>query len=155
MMKKCGCGGTNTGLLVLRIGVGAIFIFAGWMKVSDLSSTVSMFSMMGFSAFWAYAASFGELIGGLAVLLGTFTRVGAAILAVIMVVATVMLRKDPSMLMTPLSLLFSTLALTIAGGGRFSLMRKNCACGACSDCSACGVCAIKDTSTHPDTPSQI
>ena len=109
-MKKCSWMNTDTAMLVLRIGVGAIFIFAGWMKVHDLPGTVGMFAGMGFSAFWAYVASFVEFLGGIAVLLGAGTRVAAGLLAVVMIVAAYVVHSNPMMLMTPVSLLFSTLA---------------------------------------------
>jgi uncharacterized membrane protein YphA (DoxX/SURF4 family) len=57
--KKCSwMNNKDLGILILRIGVGAIFIFAGWEKVKDLGATVAMFGTMGFSPFWAYVASF-------------------------------------------------------------------------------------------------
>ena len=123
-MKKCSWMNTDTAMLVLRIGVGAIFIFAGWMKVHDLPGTVGMFAGMGFSAFWAYVASFVEFLGGIAVLLGVGTRVAAGLLAVVMIVAAYVVHSNPMMLMTPVSLLFSTLALALASGGKYSLSNK-------------------------------
>ena len=121
MLKKIPENNVNVGLLVLRIGVGAIFIFAGWAKVSNLSGTVAMFAGMGFNAFWTYVASFAELIGGLAVLLGVFTRLFAGILAIVMVVAIYKLSGNMEMIMTPVAVFFSCLALTLASGGKYSL----------------------------------
>lgn len=142
-MKKCPKSSVNTGLLVLRIGVGAIFIFAGWMKVSDLHGTVTMFAGMGFNAFWAYVASFVELLGGIAVLLGIFTRGAAFLLMITMIVALYKVHADPAMLMTPLAMFFATLALSFTGAGTYSLMRKMCGCE--GTCGACPVDASKNT----------
>ena len=134
MLKKCSWCNVNAGLLALRIGVGAIFIFSGWMKVSDLTVTVGQFGSMGFAPFWAYLVSFVELLGGIAVLLGIYTRLATALLTIVMIVAIYVVSGNIQMAMTPFSVFFSTLALTLAGGGKYSLMRKLCGCG---DCSAC------------------
>ena len=125
MMKKIPswCN-TNSGLLVLRIGVGAIFIMTGCMKVANMTNTVSMFASMGFGTFWAYLVSAVELVGGLAVLLGIYTRFFAVLLTIVMIVAIYVLHNDIMSLMTPLTMLFSTLALTLAGAGAYSLVTK-------------------------------
>ena len=131
LCKKCSWRSTDSGLLALRIGVGAIFIFTGWMKVSDLTATVGFFATMGFAPFWAYLVSFVELIGGIAVLLGVYTRIASKLLTIIMIVAIYVLRDNVQMVMTPVSVFFSTLALTLAGGGKHSLLRKCCGAGSC------------------------
>lgn len=143
IVKKCSWFNTNSGLLVLRIGLGIIFIFAGFTKLSDLNMTVSMFATMGFSAFWAYVVTFTELIAGLAVLLGVYTRIAALLLGVIMVVVLTLVYKDITLIMTPITLLFSSLALVFAGGGSYSLMKKLCGCGTCSGCADCTVTETK------------
>lgn len=112
---------TDTGLLVLRIGVSIIFIFAGWMKYKDMTGTVGFFASIGFSAFWAYLVTAVELLGGIAVLLGIWTRVAAKLLAIVMVVAIYVVHGNPQMLMTPVLMLFATVALVLAGGGKYSL----------------------------------
>ncbi len=140
----------DSGLLVLRIGVGAIFIYNGWLKVSDLAGTVGFFGTIGFAPFWAYLVSFIELIGGIAVLLGIYTRVAAGLLAIIMLVASYKLLATPQMLIAPVSLLFSTIALKLAGGGKYSLLRGKCECGctlpcSCGKCDECKSCCNSDT----------
>lgn len=140
MMKKC-CAwhSKSAGLLVLRIGVGLIFIFSGWQKVSDLAGTVAFFGQAGFAPFWAYLVSYVELLGGIAVLLGVFMCIASALLTIIMAVAVYTLRENLQMAMTPIAVFFSTLALTIAGGGRYSLMKKCCGHG-----NSSGACCGKE-----------
>lgn len=121
MMKKFPWANTDTALLVLRIGVGAIFLFTGYIKASNLAGTVGFFATLGFSPFWAYLVTAVELVGGLCVLLGIWTRVAAAFLAITMIVAIYTLRADVAMAMTPFAVLVSTLALKLAGGGKYSL----------------------------------
>ncbi len=130
--------GKSAGLLALRIGVGGIFIFTGYLKVSDLAGTVAQFGSMGFAPFWAYLVSFVELFGGIAVLLGIGTRVAAKLLTIIMMVAIYKLWGNLPLVMTPVSVFFSTLALTLAGGGKYSLMRR--CCGGKGGCGCKGAC---------------
>ena len=128
MMK--GSPKMNTGLLVLRVGIGALFIMAGWMKVADMHATVGMFASMGINTFWAYVASYAELLGGVAVLLGVFTHFAAAVLAFVMLVAVYETRSNMQMMMTPAVTLFASLALAFTGAGRYSvgsLMNKSTA----------------------------
>lgn len=114
---------TDAGLLVLRIGLGIIFIVSGWMKVSNMHSTVGFFATIGFGAFWAYLASIVELLGGIAVLLGVFTRISAALLAIVMIVAMYVVHAQPTMIMTSLSVFFSSLAVFFAGAGKYALKK--------------------------------
>ncbi|TSC85226.1 MAG: hypothetical protein G01um101417_93 [Parcubacteria group bacterium Gr01-1014_17] len=143
LCKKGSWCTADAGLLALRIGVGAIFIVTGWLKVSDLAATVGGFGYIGYGPFWAYLVSFVELVGGIAVLLGVYTRVAAGLLAIVMLVASYNLLATPQALIAPVSLLFSTIALKLAGGGKYSLLRGKCVCGctlpcSCGKCDACG-----------------
>ena len=131
MMKKGSWHSTDLGLLALRVGVGLIFAFTGWMKLADLSGTVAFFGTIGFAPFWAYLVAFVEFLGGIAVLLGVYTRIAAGLLAVVMLVASYKLLATPQMMIAPVSLLFSTIALKLAGGGKYSLMRNVCSPGSC------------------------
>jgi uncharacterized membrane protein YphA (DoxX/SURF4 family) len=127
MYEKFPWCNTDSGLLVLRIGVGAIFIMTGWMKFSDLDATVKFFGSLGFSAFWAYLVTATELLSGITVLLGigVYTRVAAKLLAIVMIVATwTIVHQDPTMAIGPVSLFFSTSALALSGPGKYSIMRE-------------------------------
>ena len=126
MYKKFPWVNNNTGLLVLRIGVGAIFIMTGWIKFSSMSGTIQYFSSIGFSAFWAYLVATVELLGGIAVLigLGVYTRISAKLLAIVMLVAIYVLRGNFEMAMTPIIMFFATFALTCTGPGKYSVMKE-------------------------------
>jgi putative oxidoreductase len=127
MLAKFPWVNNNTGLLVLRVGTGAIFIMTGWMKLSDMKATVGYFAVLGFAAFWAYLVMLIEILGGITVLLGlgVYTRSAAKLLAIIMIVAVYLLRTNFTMAMTPLLLLFMTLALMCTGSGKYSVIREN------------------------------
>lgn len=67
----------NLALLVARIGLGYVFLAHGWQKLHDqgLAGTAAGFQKMGVPApeASAYFATFVELIGGAALILGLFT----------------------------------------------------------------------------------
>lgn len=78
------------GLLVLRVSLGLIFVLHGWVNITEgLSFLREMLAMVGWSApaplMWAITGI--ELIGGLALIFGVFTRGAAALLAAEMMVA--------------------------------------------------------------------
>lgn len=79
------------GLLVLRLALGLIFVLHGWMNLvaGQESFLREMLAMVGFAppnvVVWTITAV--EALGGLALILGIFTRVAAVVLALEMVVA--------------------------------------------------------------------
>jgi putative oxidoreductase len=77
--------------LVLRLALAAVFIYHGWQLVmSDTAwGTAWMKGANAQPAAVQAAVAWGELLGGLAVLLGFLTRWAAAGLAIIMVGAIV------------------------------------------------------------------
>lgn len=121
IFKRFSWFNSDVGLLVLRVGVGAIFVFSGWAKAADMQSTIGFFGQVGFSAFWAYFVTAVELLGGMAVLLGFWVRTASSLLSVIMIVAIYLTRSNLALAMTPISILFSTLAILLSGGGKYSL----------------------------------
>ncbi len=74
-------------ILLLRIAVGVVFVYHGWMKVGDMNATVAMFGSMGISSFWTYIVAYTELLGGLALIVGFNTRIAAALGLIVMLVA--------------------------------------------------------------------
>jgi len=74
---------------------------------------------------WALLAGMGEFGGGLLLLLGLFTRLGAFMIAAVMLVAILKVHWGaffmPAGSEFAFSLLCSAVALLIAGGGKFSL----------------------------------
>lgn len=76
---------TEIGLLLLRVVVGFTFLMHGLDKFNGgIEGTVGMFEGMGLPAFLAYLVTFAEVIGGLFMILGMFTRTFSIIFAVIM-----------------------------------------------------------------------
>lgn len=69
-------------VLLGRIGLSIIFIVSGWGKLQDLASTQQYMQTMGVPGALAPLVVAVELLGGLAVLTGTLTRVAAVGLAI-------------------------------------------------------------------------
>jgi putative oxidoreductase len=121
--------------LPLRIALGAVFIghgggkTFGWFGGKGLSAFVSNPPPFGFmrpSWLWMGAAAFAELFGGIFVLAGLLTRVGAILIIFVMLTAMfgVHLKGGfflPAGYEYTLVLLGVALALLIAGGGHLSV----------------------------------
>ena len=120
--------------LPVRLALGIIFIGHGAQKVfgawggpgwAKFTAADAPFAFMRPAWLWLAMAAVAELVGGLLVLLGLLTRVGAFFLAVTMTVAMVGVHWGaffmPRGIEYTVALLGMSLALLIAGGGRFSV----------------------------------
>ena len=126
MLAKFPWVNTDTGILALRIGVGALFIMTGWIKITDLHATVGFFGSLGFAAFWAYLVTLVELLGGITVLLGLgiYTRNAAKLLAIVMLVVVYLTHFNIAAAMAPFVLFFALFALMCTGPGKYSVIRE-------------------------------
>src|SRR6202049_421042 len=70
------------GLLVLRLAIGACFIFHGYPKLSDPARWLKAFPGFGFPSYFAYISGILEVFGGGLLIIGLFTRGAALLLAV-------------------------------------------------------------------------
>lgn len=118
----------------IRLGLGVIFAAHGLQKVlgsfngpglAKFSSFPAPFPFMKPAWLWMGAAAFAELIGGVLVILGFLTRVGAFLLFCVMLTAIIGVHW-PGFFMPPgyeyaLALLAMSLGLLISGGGMASL----------------------------------
>ncbi|MCX6781208.1 MAG: DoxX family protein [Candidatus Magasanikbacteria bacterium] len=111
-------------LLILRVGIGALFIYAGWEKIISLDATLAGFSKMGFNAFWTYCAIAAEFLGGIAMVIGFGTRVASIFTAITMIVAAYVVRHDPHTLTSALSLFFVSLAFLASGSGKYAIKQS-------------------------------
>lgn len=121
----------------LRLAMAGIFIAHGAQKVlgsfngpglAKFTSFPAPFPFMRPSWLWMGAAAFAELIGGVLLLLGLFTRVGAFLIACVMLSAIIGVHwpnffANNNGLEYPLGLFAMSLALLISGGGMASVDR--------------------------------
>ncbi len=82
------------GLLILRAGLGGMFIWHGAPKIlggpekwAMLGKAVGIFGIHFAPAFWGFMASAAEFFGGLAILSGLLTREFCVLLVINMIVA--------------------------------------------------------------------
>jgi putative oxidoreductase len=119
----------------VRLALGIVFIAHGAQKV------LGFWGGKGFNAFiandppfafmrpgwlWMAAAALSELIGGLLVLVGLLTRLGALAIAIVMIVAIFGVHWGAFFgkgIEYPFALLAMAIALVIAGGGQASIDR--------------------------------
>ncbi len=154
MMKKNWCCGENMaafGLLALRIAVGIVFISAGWGKLHMIDQVSGMFGNLGIplAGIMAWFVAIVEFVGGIAVLLGIYTKEVSKLLAIIMIVALLTAhRGGPLQMATPaISMLGATLALAGVGAGKWRLVKNESCCmkdsgkGGC--CGGTGACECK------------
>ena len=86
----------DTALLVLRIGIGIMFIFHGYPKITGGVEKWTGLGAYGMgsvgihfaSTFWGFLASFSEFFGGIMIMLGIYTRYFSILLFSTMFIAT-------------------------------------------------------------------
>ena len=120
----------DLGLLIMRVGIGLLFMNYGWGKLMAgseqwiwLGSQMAHLGITWAPWWWGLKAAASEAIGGVLLVLGFCTRIGAFLIAAVMSVAVVMhlsIGDGFKVFSFPLSLLFVMLGLICAGGGRYS-----------------------------------
>ncbi len=87
----------DIGLLILRGGIGVMFMFHGWPKISGgpatwvgLGEAMATFGITAFPSFWGFLAAVSEFFGGLLLAAGLFVRPACMMMCATMVVASSM-----------------------------------------------------------------
>ncbi|MEE9219175.1 MAG: DoxX family protein [Acidobacteriota bacterium] len=115
--------------VILRLVVGVIFVVHGYGKIfGGMERLTSHVQAMGFPGFMAWAAAGAEFFGGVALLLGLFTRWAALGIACVMAVAVFKVHWAGGLtgehgFEYPLTLLCVAVSLMLTGGGTLSLDR--------------------------------
>jgi putative oxidoreductase len=122
---------TDVALLIARIAIGVVFVAHGWQKLSTngLDATSKAFQMMGVPApgVSALYATFVELIGGAALILGALMPIAGLLLFLDMAGALLTVHIDKGLFVDKggyelvLALGGAALALAVAGGGRYGV----------------------------------
>ena len=115
-------------LLLLRAGLGIVFIFHGYPKLfTHTHEIMSAFGKMGFPGFFVYIAGVFEFFGGIVLILGLFTRIAALLLAGEMAVAVLKVHlpqgaiTDVKNYEFPMMMAVACFALATIGAGMLSL----------------------------------
>jgi len=130
---------TDLGLLILRVGIGLVFLYYGSQKMLGLfggagyADTIAGMTRRGIPPVFANLAIVAEFFGGLGVLFGFLTPLAAFGLACTMAVATYMNVRDPGAFAAvfagkdankffyPFALFFMATAIALMGAGKHSI----------------------------------
>lgn len=125
------------GILVLRLGIGIMFVAHGLQMVFGLfggpgvKGFSGMLSSLGFfpAIFWAYVASYTVLVGGLLLILGVQTRLAATLLLIFILTAAIKVHLSKGFFLSnggfeyTFVIAAACLALILLGPGKFSILR--------------------------------
>ena len=119
---------SDVALLLLRIGVGVVFIVAGWGKLNGIEGVQGFFGNLGIPlpGIMAWVVALTEFVGGIMVLVGTKARIPNILLAIIMVVAILTTKLgdfdiSSAGFRVDLLMLLITSSLVIMGSGKYSV----------------------------------
>ena len=125
------------GVLLLRLVLGVAMIHHGWSKVvpadlhhgnalSALDSWSRFVVSLGLPSWLGYVSAFTELLGGLLLVLGLFTRFAAFMITINMLVAllTVNIHKGYGATEYTTALIAIAVMLFLTGGGALALDRR-------------------------------
>lgn len=119
---------SDLALLLLRIGVGVIFIYHGWGKLTGIEGVQGFFGNIGIPlpGIMAWVVAIVEFFGGLMVLFGAYAKIPYLLLAFIMLVAifTVKIGQGFEAARIDIMLLLTNLALFLLGSGQYSVDHK-------------------------------
>lgn len=115
----------DLGLLLVRIGIGLIFVMHGWSKFQDLSGLIGFFSGLGLAPFFAYLVATVETLGGLLLILGLWTDVAALLLGTIMIFAIYLAKWGKPFFgyEFELLLLLCSIAIILMGPGAYTVKK--------------------------------
>ena len=120
-------------MLILRIGIGVVFVGHGWDKVvtNGIDKVAGFFASIPSPTASAYFGGYVELIGGILLIVGLGTNIVSLLLSVVMAGAIYFVHLKDGFLSVdgggyeyPLVLLLVLLFFAAAGSGRFGLEGK-------------------------------
>ena len=118
-----------SGALLLRLALALSMTLHGYQKVvphGALHHFIHYVATLGLPFWLGYVSAFTEFIGGILLILGLFTRLAAALIAINMLVAfaTVGIHQGPGGYSYILALAAIAIMLVFYGAGAFALDRK-------------------------------
>lgn len=120
----------DTGLLILRIGIGALFMYHGYPKLfggpekwTGVGKAMSAVGITFLPMIWGFIAAITEAVGGLLFLIGFAFRPASLFLMFTMIIASLMHLKNGDGLGTAshaMEMAFVFAGLLFIGPGKFS-----------------------------------
>jgi len=130
----------DVGILILRVGIGLLFIMHGWPKLiggpegwAGLGGSMSVLGINFAPAFWGFMAAIAEFFGGILLIIGLFVQPASFFMFFTMFVATIVKMQSDEPLgflgaikqaSHPLALAIVFLALMFIGAGSYALSAK-------------------------------
>ncbi len=121
----------DAALLVLRLVMGILILFHGVSKLPPPPAfIVAALQKMDMPSVLAYGVYIGEIVGPLLIIIGVWTRLGALLIAVNMVVALALAhtgdlfhlnKQGGYQLELQAMYLFTAIAIALSGAGRYSV----------------------------------
>jgi len=123
--------GVDAALLILRVVLGLLILLHGVSKLPPLPEfLVSGLAERGLPTFLAYGVYLGEIVGPVLIIVGIWTRLGALLIVVNMIVAVLVAHtgdlfhlneQGGYQLELQAMYLFTAVALVLTGAGRYSV----------------------------------
>ena len=124
----------STGKLILRLALGTLILMHGIAKlIGGVGGLSGMVTSAGLPAFITYGVYIGEVIAPILVLLGWYSRIGAALIAINMLFAIGLAHAGEIFTVGKTGgwgielqgmFLFTAIAVALIGPGRYSLNGK-------------------------------
>jgi putative oxidoreductase len=127
----------DLGVLFMRVAIGLVFLTHGYQKLQGMDQIVAFFGMIGFAPFLAYFVAWSEVIGGILLIAGLFTRYAGIVLTIIMAVAVVHVHWARGYWLSDggyeyaLTLMLGALAMVFMGSGKYSVAHHAPLCRTC------------------------
>jgi len=117
----------DLGILLVRLGLGLVFVFHGLIKIQNASGTSAFFKSLGLPLFVAYLVIAIELFGGIALIAGIMTRWAGWLLAFDMIGAIFLVKLHQGWpgLEFELLLLLSAISVTLTGPGAYIVKKQH------------------------------
>ncbi|MGY3055023.1 putative oxidoreductase [Pedobacter sp. UYEF25] len=124
----------NTGLLLLRVGLGIMFISHGFPKMAGgpanwekIGGTMHVVGIHFIPTFWGFMAAFAETFGGFLIIVGLFFRPACLLILMTMIIASTMKLGLGSGFMAasqPIEMAIVFVSLLLIGPGKYSVDKK-------------------------------
>jgi putative oxidoreductase len=124
----------STGKLILRLALGGLILLHGIAKLmGGVSGLSGMVTAAGLPSFVTYGVYLGEVVAPILVLVGWYSRIGAAVIAVNMLFAIGLAHRAELFALGQSGgwalelqgmFLFTGIAVALIGPGRFSINQK-------------------------------